>query len=72
MAGAATYQALAKHLASSQYAFICPSPETQARVVHKRSSNTSTQDAKNAEDFFGWNLPCSKFDHLPALAAQFC
>ncbi|KAF2873856.1 S-adenosyl-L-methionine-dependent methyltransferase [Massariosphaeria phaeospora] len=54
------YQALTKHLAKAKYAFVCPSPETQGRVVQKRSSDASTADAKNAPDFFGWNLPCTR------------
>jgi hypothetical protein len=55
------YQALTRHLGGANYAFVCPSPETQARVVRKRSSDASTADAKNLEDFFGWSLPCSEF-----------
>jgi hypothetical protein len=54
------YQALTKHLAEAKYAFICPSPETQGRVVRKRRSDASTATAKDAQDFFGWNLPCSR------------
>jgi len=57
----AAYQALTKHLAKANYAFVCPSPETQGRVVRKRSSDVATADAKNAADFFGWSLPCSKY-----------
>lgn len=56
------YQALTKHLAKEKYVFVCPSPETQARVVNKRRSNVSTEDAQNAYDFFGWNLPCTRYD----------
>lgn len=37
------YGALTKHLASTQYMFICPSPETARRVVEKRTSDPSTQ-----------------------------
>jgi hypothetical protein len=54
------YQALAKHLAKEQYVFVCPSPETQGRVVAKRCSTVATEDAQNAYDFFGWNLPCTR------------
>lgn len=57
----AVYQALTKHLAEANYVFICPSPETQDRVVQKRRSNSSTEDAKSLEDFFGWNLQCSRY-----------
>jgi len=56
----AAYQALTDHLAKEKYVFVCPSPETQGRVVNKRRSNVSTEDAKNAYDFFGWNLPCTR------------
>ncbi|KAH9865446.1 hypothetical protein J1614_009030, partial [Plenodomus biglobosus] len=60
MALAATFQALATHLAKDGYSFVCPSPETQGRVVQKRSADVLTRDAKTAVDFFGWNLPCSR------------
>ncbi|KAF2024496.1 S-adenosyl-L-methionine-dependent methyltransferase [Setomelanomma holmii] len=54
------YQALTAHLAEWKYSFVCPSPETQGRVVQKRSADESTADAKTATDFFGWSLPCSR------------
>jgi methylase of polypeptide subunit release factors len=57
----AAYQALTQHLAKSNYTFVCPSPETQGRVVKKRGSDASTSDAKKATDFFGWSLPCSRY-----------
>ncbi|KAA8625315.1 HemK Methylase of polypeptide chain release factors [Pyrenophora tritici-repentis] len=60
MAESTTYQALASHLSEANYHFICPSPETQGRIVSKRRSNASTEDAQNAHDFFGWNLPCTR------------
>ncbi|KAH7093420.1 S-adenosyl-L-methionine-dependent methyltransferase [Paraphoma chrysanthemicola] len=56
----AAYLALTEHLAKQRYSFVCPSPETQGRVVQKRISDASTAEAKNATDFFGWNLPCSR------------
>ncbi|KAL1791834.1 hypothetical protein ACET3X_009585 [Alternaria dauci] len=56
----AAYQALTKHLTKENYVFVCPSPETQARVLNKRRSDVSTEDAQNAHDFFGWNLPCTR------------
>ncbi|KAH7082877.1 S-adenosyl-L-methionine-dependent methyltransferase [Paraphoma chrysanthemicola] len=56
----AAYVALTEHLAELKYSFVCPSPETQGRVVRKRTSDAATTDAKNATDFFGWNLPCSR------------
>lgn len=56
----AAYDVLTKHLANAQYSFVCPSPETQGRVVARRKSSASTSDARNATDFFGWNLPCTQ------------
>ena len=55
------YSELTKHLAESNYAFVCPSPETQARVVRKKESDCSTQRAQSAEDIFGWNLAATKY-----------
>jgi hypothetical protein len=57
----AAYKALTAHLAGVKYSFVCPSPECQGRVVRKRSSDASTASAKNAYDFFGWNLPCDRY-----------
>lgn len=57
----ATYEGLAQHLAAAGYVFVCPSPETAGRVVEKRKSSPSTSQAKNAQDFFGWSLPCSRY-----------
>ncbi|KAH4257146.1 hypothetical protein HBI56_128930 [Parastagonospora nodorum] len=56
----AAIQALTKYLGEQKYTFVCPSPETQGRVVQKRSSHASTADAKSIHDFFGWSLPCSE------------
>lgn len=53
-------QALTRYLGEKKYTFICPSPESQGRVVQKRSSHASTADAKSIQDFFGWSLPCSE------------
>ena len=55
------YEALTKHLAATEYSFICPSPETAGRVVEKRYLDPSTRCARNAQDFFGWSLPCSRY-----------
>lgn len=60
MTDATAFQALTRHLAQAGYTFVCPSPETQARVVKKRSAHACTREAKTAQDFFGWNLPCSR------------
>ncbi|KAF2685950.1 S-adenosyl-L-methionine-dependent methyltransferase [Lentithecium fluviatile CBS 122367] len=60
MTESSVYQALVQHLADAQYVFVCPAPETQARVMRKRGSDASTEDARTAEDFFGWNLPCTR------------
>jgi hypothetical protein len=57
----AAYQALIEHLTRAKYSFVCPSPETQERVVSKRTSNKSTANAKNVQDFFGWSLTCSRY-----------
>ncbi|KAG9186967.1 hypothetical protein G6011_10075 [Alternaria panax] len=54
------YEALTKHLAKEKYVFVCPSPETQGRVVSKRRTHVSAEDAQNGYDFFGWNLPCTR------------
>jgi hypothetical protein len=61
------YQALTQHLAKAKYVFVCPSPETQGKVVQKRRSNVSTEDAQNAHDFFGWNLPCTRYPTPPPM-----
>jgi hypothetical protein len=53
-------QALTRYFGEKKYTFVCPSPETQGRVVQKRSSHASTADAKSIQDFFGWSLPCSE------------
>jgi len=55
------YKSLIEILAKQQYTFICPTPETQARVVNKRQSEVLTKNAKTAQDFFGWSLPCSRY-----------
>ncbi|KAI8936479.1 hypothetical protein NX059_006884 [Plenodomus lindquistii] len=60
MTDAVAFQALTKHLAEGGYSFVCPSPETQGRVVNRRLSTASALHANNAHDFFGWNLPCSR------------
>ncbi|KAF1938346.1 S-adenosyl-L-methionine-dependent methyltransferase [Clathrospora elynae] len=49
MSQISAYQALTRHLAEQGYSFICPSPETQGRVVKQRRSNVSTEDAQSAE-----------------------
>jgi hypothetical protein len=57
----AAYERLTKHLTKAKYTFVCPSPETAGRVVQKRISNASSKDAQNAQDFFGWSLPCTRY-----------
>lgn len=64
----AIYGRLTKYLAEKKYTFVCPSPETAGRVVQKRNSDLSTKDARNAQDFFGWSLPCSRY--APSVQAQ--
>ncbi|CBX92531.1 similar to modification methylase [Plenodomus lingam JN3] len=56
----AAFRALSEHLAQGGYAFVCPSPETQGRVFQKRISDAETREAKSAQDFFGWNLQCTR------------
>lgn len=56
------FQELTKHLTHERYIFVCPSPETQGRVVEKRKSNASTTEANNIADVFGWNLPISQYN----------
>ncbi|KAH7412103.1 S-adenosyl-L-methionine-dependent methyltransferase [Phaeosphaeria sp. MPI-PUGE-AT-0046c] len=51
---------LIEFLDEAKYSFICPSPESQGRVVRKRSSDPSTADAQSLQDFWGWSLPCSE------------
>jgi hypothetical protein len=73
MADFTACQALTKHLAEQKYVFVCPSPETQGRVVQKRRSDVSTEDAQNAVDFFGWNLSCTRYAVYPILCtASIC
>jgi hypothetical protein len=48
------YKSILQHLRRHNYSFICPSPETQARVVQ------SGGRAETLEDFFGWNLVAEK------------
>lgn len=55
------FQDLTKYLTHNGYTFVCPSPETQGRVVEKRKSNASTAEANNVADVFGWNLPISQY-----------
>lgn len=56
-----TYERLSKYLATSKYTFVCPSPETAGRVVQKRNSDSLTKNGQNAQDFFGWSLPCTRY-----------
>ncbi|KAK4998328.1 hypothetical protein LTR66_002416 [Elasticomyces elasticus] len=50
------FLALAAHLAQQGYTFVCPTPESQARVVQQRSGEHCTTLA----DFFGWSLPADE------------
>lgn len=54
-------RALVEFLGEAKYSFICPSPESQGRVVRNRSSDLSTADAQSLQDFWGWSLPCSEY-----------
>lgn len=52
---------LTAFLAQHDYTFICPTPESQARVVRKRLSKAATSRSTTLEDFFGWSLPGDKY-----------
>jgi len=50
------FMPLLASLRQSGYAFICPSPESQARV----SQRLKGRRAENLVDVFGWNLPVKR------------
>ncbi|MCJ1290121.1 hypothetical protein MMC34_001657 [Xylographa carneopallida] len=52
--------ALTTFLLEKNYAFVCISPESQERVVRKRSLHPKTRNSANLEDFFGWSLPAEE------------
>jgi hypothetical protein len=52
------YGSLLAALTEQGYAFVCPSPETQARAIQ------SGGEAKTLEDFFGWNLTAQRYGTL--------
>ncbi|MCJ1390253.1 hypothetical protein MMC18_003111 [Xylographa bjoerkii] len=51
---------LTTFLLEKDYAFVCISPESQERVVRKRSLDPETRNSANLEDFFGWSLPAEE------------
>lgn len=55
------FLSLTAFLAQHDYTFICPTPESQARVVRKRLSQAATSHSTTLEDFFGWSLPGDKY-----------
>jgi hypothetical protein len=58
-----TFKELTSHLSKHNYHFICPSPESHARVIHRYSSAAEGGQAyaENLEQFFGWNLPIREY-----------
>lgn len=52
---------LTSYLARRDYVFICPTPESQERVVTKRTNDSSARYSINLEDFFGWSLPAEMY-----------
>lgn len=50
---------LASYLSTKSYVFICPTPESQERVVTKRRKDAKTRYCENLTDFFGWSLSAS-------------
>ncbi|KAK5154983.1 hypothetical protein LTR04_005884 [Oleoguttula sp. CCFEE 6159] len=56
----AAFLSLASYLADRNYTFVCPTPESQTRVVDKRSTSATTRWSASLEDFFGWSLPAKK------------
>jgi len=55
------FSSLTAFLVQHDYTFICPTPESQARVVRKRLSKAATSRSTTLEDFFGWSLPADKY-----------
>ncbi len=55
------FSSLTAFLVQHDYTFICPTPESQARVVRKRLSKPATSCSTTLEDFFGWSLPGDKY-----------
>ena len=56
----AAFLALAAYLKQQDYAFICPTPESQQRVVSKRNQDPEKRKVANLEDFFGWSLAADR------------
>jgi len=51
---------LAAFLGKNDYAFVCPTPESQERVVAKRKRQSKTRYSESLQDVFGWSLEASK------------
>ena len=62
--GGASYQALVKHLGSDNYAFVCPSPETQGRVVQKRKGVKRIRGSKKTYGRYGKEQGLEEIDLL--------
>lgn len=52
--------ALAAYLKQQNYTFICPTPESQQRVVAKRNEDPENRKVANLEDFYGWSLAADR------------
>lgn len=62
----AAFLALADFLRQRDYTFICPTPESQDRVVSKRVRDRDARHVATLEDFFGWSLSCHQYVDLPS------
>jgi len=62
---------LAAFLEQSDYAFICPTPESQERVMTKRKRHPKTRYSESLQDVFGWSLDASKSVLISLLSCLF-
>lgn len=53
------YHTLVAALAAQRYKFICPTPETHARVIAKRTRLEGPLVARTLQDLLGWSIPAS-------------
>lgn len=57
----AAFLALAAYLKQQNYSFICPTPESQQRVLAKRNQDPEKRKVANLEDFYGWSLAADRY-----------
>ena len=62
---------LAAFLGRKDYAFVCPTPESQERVVAKRKRQSKTRYSESLQDVFGWSLDTSKCVLCPSVILPF-